>query len=90
FAWSLKAYSASEFATVDYYTTVDLILVKLEAGVPHSYFASTYASIKEQNSAGNVLYNKEVAVMKQQNAESKTVPVKVGQYIALTNIEWET
>ena len=74
FAWSLKGYSDREIAKVDYDKTVEEMKVKLEAGVPHSYFASTYASIKVQNSSGNVLYNKEIVGNKQQNAESQTVP----------------
>ncbi|MCU5407842.1 putative mucin/carbohydrate-binding domain-containing protein [Bacillus cereus] len=89
FAWSLKGYSDREFAKVDYDKTVEEMKVKLEAGVPHSYFASTYASIKVQNSSGNVLYNKEIVGNKQQNAESQTVPVKIGDYIELTHIEGE-
>jgi hypothetical protein len=89
FAWSLKGYSDREFAKVDYDKTVEEMKVKLEAGVPHSYFASTYASIKVQNSSGNVLYNKEIVGNKQQNAESQIVPVKVGDYIEFTHIEGE-
>ncbi|MDA2384849.1 M60 family metallopeptidase [Bacillus cereus] len=89
FAWSLKGYSDREIAKVDYDKTVEEMKVKLEAGVPHSYFASTYASIKVQNSSGNVLYNKEIVGNKQQTAESQTVPVKVGDYIEFTHIEGE-
>ena len=89
FAWSLKGYSDREIAKVDYDKRVEEMKVKLEAGVPHSYFASTYASIKVQNSSGNVLYNKEIVGNKQQNAESQTVPVKVGDYIEFTHIEGE-
>ncbi|HDR4457133.1 putative mucin/carbohydrate-binding domain-containing protein [Bacillus sp. CH_48] len=89
FAWSLKGYSDREIAKVDYDKTAEQMKVKLEAGVPHSYFASTYASIKVQNSSGNVLYNKEIVGNKQQNAESQTVPVKIGDYIELTHIEGE-
>ncbi|MCC3687560.1 M60 family metallopeptidase [Bacillus cereus] len=89
FAWSLKGYSDREIAKVDYDKTVEEMKVKLEAGVPHSYFASTYASIKVQNSSGNVLYNKEIVGNKQQNAESQTVSVKVGDYIEFTHIEGE-
>ncbi|QWH31730.1 S-layer protein (plasmid) [Bacillus mycoides] len=89
FAWSLKGYSDREIAKVDYDKTAEEMKVKLEAGVPHSYFASTYASIKVQNSSGSVLYNKEIVGNKQQNAESQTVPVKIGDYIELTHIEGE-
>ncbi|MBY0040960.1 S-layer protein [Bacillus cereus] len=89
FAWSLKGYSDREIAKVNYDKTVEEMKVKLEAGVPHSYFTSTYASIKVQNSSGNVLYNKEIVGNKQQNAESQTVPVKVGDYIEFTHIEGE-
>ncbi|MEH7190921.1 putative mucin/carbohydrate-binding domain-containing protein [Bacillus toyonensis] len=89
FAWSLKGYSDREIAKVDYDKTAEQMKVKLEAGVPHSYFASTYASIKVQNASGNVLYNKEILGNKQQNAESQTVPVKIGDYIELTHIEGE-
>ncbi|PGC49567.1 S-layer protein [Bacillus toyonensis] len=89
FAWSLKGYRDREIAKVDYDKTAEQMKVKLEAGVPHSYFASTYASIKVQNASGNVLYNKEILGNKQQNAESQTVPVKIGDYIELTHIEGE-
>ncbi|MED3481551.1 putative mucin/carbohydrate-binding domain-containing protein, partial [Bacillus toyonensis] len=89
FTWSLKGYSDREIAKVDYDKTAEQMKVKLEAGVPHSYFASTYASIKVQNASGNVLYNKEISGNKQQNAESQTVPVKIGDYIELTHIEGE-
>ncbi|MEK7013772.1 putative mucin/carbohydrate-binding domain-containing protein [Bacillus sp. FSL M7-1020] len=89
FTWSLKGYSDREIAKVDYDKTAEQMKVKLEAGVPHSYFASTYASIKVQNASGNVLYNKEILGNKQQNAESQTVPVKIGDYIELTHIEGE-
>ncbi|MEH7670953.1 putative mucin/carbohydrate-binding domain-containing protein [Bacillus sp. JJ689] len=89
FAWSLKGYSDREIAKVNYDKTAEEMKIKLEAGVPHSYFASTYASIKVQNSSGNVIYNKEIEGNKQQNAESQTVPVKIGDYIELTHIEGE-
>ena len=61
----------------------------LEAGVPHSYFNSTYASIKVQNSSGSVMYNKEIMGNRQQNAETQTVPVKEGDYIEFTHIGGE-
>ena len=56
--------------------------VNLEAGVPHSYFNNTYASIKVQNSSGSVVSNKEIVGNRQQTAERQTaerqtVPVKV-------------
>ncbi|OUB88256.1 hypothetical protein BK784_29065 [Bacillus thuringiensis serovar medellin] len=89
FAWSLKGYSDREIAKVNYDKTVEEMKVKLEAGVPHSYFTSTYASIKVHNASGNVLYNKEIVGNKQQNAESQAVPVKIGDYIELTHIEGE-
>ncbi|MED2076510.1 DUF3472 domain-containing protein, partial [Bacillus thuringiensis] len=43
FAWSLKGYSDREIAKVDYNKTAEELKIKLEAGVPHSYFNSTYA-----------------------------------------------
>ena len=89
FAWSLKGYSDREIAKVDYNKTAEELKIKLEAGVPHSYFNSTYASIKVQNSSGSVLYNKEIMGNRQQNAETKTVPVKEGDYIEFTHIEGE-
>ncbi|MEK4413456.1 DUF3472 domain-containing protein [Bacillus sp. FSL K6-0268] len=89
FAWSLKGYSDREIAKVDYNKTAEELKIKLEAGVPHSYFNSTYASIKVQNSSGSVLYNKEIMGNRQQNAETQTVPVKVGDYIEFTHIEGE-
>ncbi|PHD40682.1 hypothetical protein COF67_31445, partial [Bacillus toyonensis] len=63
--------------------------IKLEAGVPHSYFNDTYASIKVQNSSGNILYNKEIVGNRQQAAEIQVVPVKIGDYIEFTHIEGE-
>lgn len=63
--------------------------IKLEAGIPHSYFTNTYASIKVQNSSGNILYNKEIIGNRQQSAESQTVSVKVGDCIEFTHIEGE-
>ncbi|EJR31652.1 hypothetical protein III_05310 [Bacillus mycoides] len=61
--------------------------IKLQAGVTHSYFNSTYASIKIQNSSGSVMYNKEIVGNRQQTAELQTVPVKVRDYIEFTHIE---
>ncbi|MFK4431639.1 MULTISPECIES: DUF3472 domain-containing protein [unclassified Bacillus (in: firmicutes)] len=87
FAWSLKGYSDRGIAKVDYNKAAEELKIKLEAGVPHSYFNSTYASIKVQNSSGSVLYNKEIVGNRQQNTESQTVSVKVGDYIELTHIE---
>ncbi|PHD67729.1 chitin-binding protein [Bacillus toyonensis] len=89
FAWSLKGYSDREIAKVDYNKTAEEMKVKLEAGVPHSYFTSTYASIKVQNASGSVMYNKEIVGNRQQNAETQTVPIKVGDYIEFTHIEGE-
>ncbi|HDR7892407.1 TPA: DUF3472 domain-containing protein [Bacillus toyonensis] len=89
FAWSLKGYSDREIAKVDYNKTAEEMKVKLEAGVPHSYFTSTYASIKVQNASGNVMYNKEIVGNRKQNAETQTVPIKVGDYIEFTHIEGE-
>ncbi|MFD5174153.1 putative mucin/carbohydrate-binding domain-containing protein, partial [Bacillus mycoides] len=33
---------------------IEKMQIQLEAGIPHSYFNSTYASIKVQNSSGSV------------------------------------
>ncbi|SCB02629.1 Uncharacterized protein BWINRA5_06111 [Bacillus mycoides] len=89
FAWSLKGYNDREIAKVEYNKATEKMQIKLEAGIPHSYFTSTYASIKVQNSSGNILYNKEIVGNRQQAAESQTVPVKVGDYIEVTHIEGE-
>ncbi|KAA0757596.1 S-layer protein, partial [Bacillus sp. BF2-3] len=89
FGWSLKGYSDREIAKVDYNRTTEKMQVNLEAGVPHSYFNSTYASITVQNSTGSVVYNKEIVGNRQQTAEIQTVPVKVGDYIEFTHIEGE-
>ncbi|PEJ02118.1 DUF3472 domain-containing protein [Bacillus wiedmannii] len=89
FAWSLKGYSDREIAKVDYNKTAEELKIKLEAGVPHPYFNSTYASIKVQGSSGSVMYNKEIMGNRQQNAETQTVPIKVGDYIEFTHIEGE-
>ncbi|MCD4645015.1 S-layer protein [Bacillus mycoides] len=89
FGWSLKGYSDREIAKVNYNRVTEKIQVNLEAGVPHSYFNNTYASIKVQNSSGSVVYNKEIVGNRQQTAERQTVPVKVGDYIEFTHIEGE-
>ncbi|MEH7061985.1 putative mucin/carbohydrate-binding domain-containing protein [Bacillus wiedmannii] len=89
FAWSLKGYSDREIAKVDYNKTAEELKIKLDAGVPHVYFNSTYASIKVQSSSGSVMYNKEIMGNRQQNAETQTVPIKVGDYIEFTHIEGE-
>lgn len=89
FAWLLKGIGDFEFAKVNLNKPTEEMQIDLKAGVPHSYFASTYASIKVQNSSGNVLYKKEIVGNKQQNAESQTVPVKVGDYIEFTHVEGE-
>ncbi|WP_321575730.1 putative mucin/carbohydrate-binding domain-containing protein [Bacillus mycoides] len=68
---------------------IEKMQIQLEAGIPHSYFNSTYASIKVQNSSGSVVYNKEIVGNRQRTAEIQTVPVKVGDYIELTHIEGE-
>ncbi|HDR7589732.1 hypothetical protein BW899_27280 [Bacillus mycoides] len=89
FSWSLKGYNDREIAKVEYNKATEKMQIKLEAGIAHSYFTSTYASIKVQNSSGNILYNKEIVGNRQQAAESQTVPVKVGDYIEFTHIEGE-
>ncbi|MEC1966551.1 putative mucin/carbohydrate-binding domain-containing protein [Bacillus cereus] len=89
FGWSLKGYSDREIAKVDYNRTTEKMQVNLEAGVPHSYFNNTYASIIVKNTTGSVVYNKEIVGNRQQNAEIQTVPVKVGDYIEFTHIEGE-
>ena len=89
FAWFLKGYSDREIAKVEYNKLTEKMQIKIETGIPHSYFTSTYASIKVQNSSGNILYNKEIVGNRQQAAESQTVPVKVGDYIEFTHIEGE-
>ncbi|MCU4769455.1 S8 family serine peptidase [Bacillus toyonensis] len=89
FGWSLKGYSDREIAKVDYNRETEKMQVKLESGVPHSYFNNTYASIKVQNSSGSVVYNKEIVGNRQQTAVSQTVPLKLGDYIEFTHIEGE-
>ncbi|MEC2873450.1 putative mucin/carbohydrate-binding domain-containing protein, partial [Bacillus cereus] len=89
FGWSLKGYSDREIAKVDYNRTTEKMQVNLEAGVPHSYFNNTYASITVKNSTGSVVYNKEIVGNRQQTAEFQMVPVKAGDYIEFTHIEGE-
>ncbi|MEK4894024.1 putative mucin/carbohydrate-binding domain-containing protein [Bacillus sp. FSL M7-0996] len=89
FTWSLKGYNDREIAKVEYNKATEKMQIKIEAGIPHSYFTSTYASIKVQNSSGNILYNKEIVGNRQQAAEIQTVPVKIGDYIEFTHIEGE-
>ncbi|MDY7962625.1 DUF3472 domain-containing protein [Bacillus thuringiensis] len=87
FAWSMKGIGDFEFAKLDLNKSTEELQVSLIAGTPHNYFDSTYASIKVQDTSGKVVYNKEVYGNTQQNAESKTVPVKVGNFIELTHLE---
>ncbi|MGE6680260.1 putative mucin/carbohydrate-binding domain-containing protein, partial [Bacillus thuringiensis] len=89
FGWSLKGYSDREIAKVDYNRTTEKMQVNLEAGVPHSYFNNTYASITVKNSTGSVVYNKEIVGNRQQTAEIQKVPVKAGDYIEITHMEGE-
>ncbi|AJH17110.1 putative mucin/carbohydrate-binding domain-containing protein [Bacillus mycoides] len=89
FSWSLKGIGDFEFAKVNLNKSTEEMQIDLKAGVPHHYFDGTYASIKVQNTSGKLVYNKEVYGNKQQNAESKTVPVKVGDFIELTHLEGE-
>ncbi|ANS49175.1 fibronectin [Bacillus thuringiensis] len=89
FGWSLKGYSDREIAKVDYNRTTEKMQVNLEAGVPHSYFNNTYASITVKNSTGSVVYNKEIVGNRQRTAEIQKVPVKAGDYIEITHIEGE-
>ncbi|MEB9845217.1 hypothetical protein COD82_27585 [Bacillus cereus] len=87
FAWSLKGISDFEFAKINFNKSTEEMQVDLKAGVPHHYFNETYASIKVQNASGKVVYNKDIYGNKQQNAESRKVSVKVGDYIELTHLE---
>jgi chitodextrinase len=87
FAWSMKGIGDFEFAKVNLNKSTEELHVNLIAGTPHNYFDSTYASIKVQDTSGKVVYNKEVYGNNRQNAESKTVPVKVGNFIELTHLE---
>ncbi|KAB5626577.1 hypothetical protein E8M24_31630 [Bacillus thuringiensis] len=87
FAWSLKGIGDFEFAKVNLNKSTEEMQIDLKAGVPHNYFDSTYASIKVQNTSGQVVYKKEFYGNKQQNAESQKVSVKVGDYIELTHLE---
>ncbi|MGG4303699.1 M60 family metallopeptidase [Bacillus wiedmannii] len=87
FAWSLKGISDFEFAKINFNKSTEEMQIDLKAGIPHHYFNETYASIKVQNASGKVVYNKDIYGNKQQNAESQTVPVKIGDYIELTHLE---
>ncbi|EEM55819.1 MULTISPECIES: DUF3472 domain-containing protein [Bacillus cereus group] len=87
FAWSMKGIGDFEFAKINLNKSTEELQVNLIAGTPHNYFDSTYASIKVQDTSGKVVYNKEVYGNTRQNAESKTVPVKVGDFIELTHLE---
>lgn len=89
FAWSMKGIGDFEFAKLDLNKSTEELQVSLIAGTPHNYFDSTYASIKVQDTSGKVVYSKEVYGNTQQKAESKTVPVKVGNFIELTHLEGE-
>ncbi|MGW5956023.1 putative mucin/carbohydrate-binding domain-containing protein [Bacillus mycoides] len=87
FAWSLKGIGNFEFAKVNLNKSTQEMQINLKASVPHNYFDNIYASIKVQNTTGKVIYNKEVYGNKQQNAETKKVPVKIGDFIELTHLE---
>ncbi|MED3485475.1 DUF3472 domain-containing protein [Bacillus toyonensis] len=87
FAWSMKGIGDFEFAKVNLNKSTEELQVNLIAGTPHNYFDSTYASIKVQDTSGKVVYNKEIYGNNRQNAETKTVPVKVGNFIELTHLE---
>ncbi|MCU5600736.1 M60 family metallopeptidase [Bacillus wiedmannii] len=87
FAWSLKGISDFEFAKINFNKSTEEMQIDLKAGIPHHYFNETYASIKVQNASGKVVYKKDIYGNKQQNAESQTVPVKIGDYIELTHLE---
>ncbi|XLP25342.1 DUF3472 domain-containing protein (plasmid) [Bacillus toyonensis] len=87
FAWSMKGIGDFEFAKINLNKSTEELQVNLIAGTPHNYFDSTYASIKVQDTSGKVVYNKEVYGNSRQNAESKTVPVKVGDFIEFTHLE---
>ncbi|MEB4816152.1 DUF3472 domain-containing protein [Bacillus thuringiensis] len=87
FVWSMKGIGDFEFAKLDLNKSTEELQVSLIVGTPHNYFDSTYASIKVQDTSGKVVYNKEIYGNNQQNAESKTVPVKVGNFIELTHLE---
>ncbi|PGC51555.1 chitin-binding protein [Bacillus toyonensis] len=87
FAWSMKGIGDFEFAKVNLNKSTEELQVNLIAGTPHNYFDSTYASINVQDTSGKVVYNKEIYGNNRQNAETKTVPVKVGNFIELTHLE---
>ncbi|PEE30835.1 DUF3472 domain-containing protein [Bacillus toyonensis] len=87
FAWSMKGIGDFEFEKVNLNKSTEELQVNLIAGTPHNYFDSTYASIKVQDTSGKVVYNKEIYGNNRQNAETKTVPVKVGNFIELTHLE---
>ncbi|KAB2460252.1 hypothetical protein F8160_24000 [Bacillus sp. CH126_4D] len=87
FAWSLKGISDFEFAKINFNKSTEEMQIDLKAGIPHHYFNETYSSIKVQNASGKVVYKKDIYGNKQQNAESQTVPVKIGGYIELTHLE---
>ncbi|MEB4816009.1 DUF3472 domain-containing protein [Bacillus thuringiensis] len=87
FVWSMKGIGDFEFAKISLNKSTEELQVNLKAGIPHNYFDSTYASIKVQDSSGKGIFNKDIYGNKHQNAESKTVPVKVGGFIELTHLE---
>ena len=74
FGWSLKGYGDREIAKVDYNRTTEKMQVNLEAGVPHSYFNNTYASITVKSLTGSVVYNKEIVEIDNKLLKAKSCP----------------
>ncbi|EJR28451.1 hypothetical protein IIE_05290 [Bacillus cereus VD045] len=87
FSWSMQGIGDREFATINLNKSEKAIKVDLKEGIPHHYFDETYASIKVKKESGQVVYDKEIYGNAHQNAETKNVPVEVGNYIELTHLE---
>ncbi|PEA88696.1 Ig-like domain-containing protein [Bacillus thuringiensis] len=91
FSWSLKGYDDIEFAKLNFNKERAQLQIELkENNQPHWFFKEIYASIKIQNSSGQVLYDKAIHGTQKVNAETNTIPVKVGDFIRFTHLEGRT
>ncbi|WP_255290165.1 putative mucin/carbohydrate-binding domain-containing protein [Bacillus cereus] len=87
FTWSLLGSYDEEFAKLDFNRQDEKLKVDLKAGKPHWKFDETYASIEIQKPSGQVVYNKDIYGNKDLSAETKDIPVQIGDFIELTHKE---
>ncbi|HHT7189194.1 M60 family metallopeptidase [Bacillus cereus group sp. Bc222] len=90
FSWSFLGSYDVEFARLDFNKQEEKMKIDLKAGRPHWKFDETYASIKIKNASGQVVYNKDIYGNKELSAETKDIPVQIGDFIELTHKEGDT